>query len=294
MPMFSVPKSPKRGTFGLLFLLAICGVPRASAQSQFFCWVIQSSQSDPYAVAGQPAYFTALIDVPDKDHLARGLFAQYVEKKYSVRHHGYPYCTQLVGSNLQDEIERIKQQGGTAVMTDWTPGKHEALMADAAKNHAPPPPAPAAKRTPPPPLAAQTAYEKAMAAQRPHSVSQAQLAAAKAGAGITPATGQASGLSASTSEKYVFCESTGSPYRGTAQSHYYVTQVFAASAGHSHPQDAFKAYLHGAHPQEDISSSSCSTPGPRSAVESTRRSFMENERKMPNRAIVELAWQPKS
>lgn len=292
--------------FGFMFLFAICGAGRASAQSQFFCWVAEVPQSNPYAEEGEPAYFTALITARDKDQLARGLFAQYVETKYSVRHHGQPYCTQLThcpqgcqapgsDTNLQDRIEWVKQHGGKAIMTDWTPDKHAALMAEAAKNPVLPPSTAAEKKAPP--LAAQTAYEKAMAAQRPQAVSQAQLAAAsKAATPPKPSTTATAGTASapSTGEKYIFCESTGSPYRGKAQSHYYVTQIFPAPIGNTHPQDAFKAYLHGAHREEDISSSSCTHPGPKSAEESTRRSYIENQRTMPNRAIVELNWKPAS
>lgn len=292
----------------ICFLFVICGASRALAQRQFFCWVAETPQSNPYAEEGHPAYFTALINAQDKDQLARGLFAQYVEKKYSVGHHGPPYCTQLTQcpqgcqftpsatTNLQDRIGWVKQHGGSAIMTEWTPDKHEALMAEAEKNHAPPPPAIAAKKTPPPPLAAQDAYEKAMKAQRPQSVTDAQLAAATK----TPAAAHpddASAMRATTpaaAAKYQFCYTTGNPLHGSGQSHYYITQVFPVTAPDPHRGNAFEAYLRGQFRQDSIGGSSCSTPGPVNAEESARRSYIQSQSKMPNRAVLELNWKPES
>ena len=307
MATFTVGKSPRLGISGLLFLFAICGAQRASAQSQFYCWVAETPQSNPYAEEGHPAYFTALINARDKDSLASGLFAQYVEKKYSVRHHGPPYCTQLThcpqgcqssaGTNLQERISWVKQHGGTAIMTDWTPDKHQALMAEAAKNPVPAPAAVAEKKTPPP-SAAQTAYEKALAAQRPQTVSPEQLAAAAKTPASAPhpdgaPTARAMAPPPSV-EKYQFCYTTGSPSRGPGQSHYYVTQLFPVTAADPHRANAFETYLRGQFRQDSISGSSCSTPGPANAQESARRGYIENQRKIPNRAIVELTWKPAS
>lgn len=279
--------------------MAAAGSPPSPDQLRF-CWVSETSPADPYNNAGRPAYFTAMF-AADQDHAAAGgsLFAKYIEKKYSVPYHGPSYCSGGTTA-LQARIAYVKQHGGAAVMTDWTPDKHEALMAELAKNPpSPPPAAPVAKKTPPPPSAAQEAYEKAMAAQRPQSVSQAQLAAAAKtpapGSSRAPATPAAAAPSAGTTgEKYMFCYSTGSPYRGTASSHYYVTQVFPAPAGNSHPQNAFGAYLHGQYQRESISGHYCSTPASMSVAESTRRSYIENQRKIPNRVVVELNWKPTS
>jgi hypothetical protein len=289
----------------MCFLFVICGVPRALAQRQFFCWVAETPQSNPYAEEGHPAYFTALINAQDKDQLARGLFAQYVVKKYSVAHHGPPYCTQFThcpqgcqfsasaSTNLEDRIAWVKQHGGTATMTEWTPDKHEALMAEAAKNHAPP--AIPAKKTPPPPLAAQDAYEKAMKAQRPQSVTDAQLAAAaKTPQPMHPNETSTVPATTAAAAKYQFCYTTGSPLHGSGQSHYYVTKVFPVTAPDPHRGNAFEAYLRAQFRQDSIVGSSCSTPGPVNAEESTRRSYMENQSKIPNRAIVELNWKPES
>lgn len=281
----------------LFALVALCGAPHASAQA--YCYVGETSSTDPYNSDGRPVYFTVMPATYDQDHRAAsgGLFIRYVEKKYSVQHHGPSYCA---GAGMQERIAYFKAHGSTVVMTDWAPGKHEALMAELAKNPPPPPPtaAPAAKKNPPP-SEGQTAYEKALAAERPRSVTQEQLAAGTKTP--APSPNRASAIPASTApsagttaEKYSFCYSTGSPLRGPGQSHYYVTQLFPTSAADPRRGSAFGAYLHGQHPQESISSSWCSTPQARSTEESARRSYIENQRKIPNRAIVELTWKPAS
>lgn len=279
---FSVAKYLRRGVSGAVFLVAIFFVPRASAQLRSFCWVGETSGTDPYNSDGRPVYFTAMVATA-KDGMRRGLFVQYVEKKYGVQRHGAAYCTggtdtdNVVPREMEDSIARAKTHGSTVVMTGWTPDKHAALMAELAKNPPPAAGAPAAKNTPPPP-----------------PLSQPQPAApAKPAGSAKPATTTTWPASAP-GEKYIFCYSTGSPYRGPGQSHYYVTQVFSAPAGTSHPYDAFTAYLKERHYQENISGTTCSTPGRRDAEESTRRSYIGNQRKFPNRVIVELNWQPAS
>ena len=91
-------------------------------------------------------------------------------------------------------------------------------------------------------------------------------------------------------EMYVFCYSTGSPYRGTARSHYYITNVFSAS--NTRPDGQFGVYLRKLHPEED-NHAQCVLPGPMSSAESARRSNIEGERKyFPDREVVELNWKP--
>lgn len=256
--------------------------------------------SDPYNGNGKPTYFTAIISAPDRDHFMSGLFLQYVRKKYSPEYNSPPYCVYRVNGNLEERIAHVKQHGGTAVMTGWTPDKHGALMAELAKNPPPPPPAAAAQKSPARPRAALTAYEKALAAQRPQNVTRTQLAGAAVAtkpapphhAATIPVTSPAS---ASTSaENFQYCSSTGNPYRGTAQAHFYVTQIFPATAARPHPEGAFGIYLRSQHPQES-NYASCTRPGPLSTVEKTRRVNIDNYRKsFPNRAVVELSWNPKA
>jgi len=85
--------------------------------------------SDPYNGDGKPTYFTAIISATDSDHFMPGLFSQYIQKKYSPKYISPAYCTYLNNGNLEERIAYVKQHGGAAVMTGWTPDKHSALMA---------------------------------------------------------------------------------------------------------------------------------------------------------------------
>lgn len=271
----------------------------AAGSLRSYCYTGETSgATDPYNTAGRRVFFTALAPV-SRDAMRPELFRKYVEAKYGVLHDSYPACA---GGNdpqnqmihfVERDVANAKAAGSPVIMTEWTPDKHEALMAEAAKN---PAPAPAAvtspKKTPAPQLAEQSAYEKAMAAQRPQSVTQGQLAAVAKQAASAKAPETTAMSAPISSEKFMFCYTTGSPYRGTAQSHYYVTHVFPAPAANSRPYNKFAAYLKGQHRQEDISFPSCSTPGPRNTEESTRQSYIEVQRKFPNRAVVELDWTP--
>jgi hypothetical protein len=151
--------------------------------------------------------------------------------------------------------------------------------------------------TPTPAKPTQMSYEQALAARRPRTVTQEQLAAAAKT--VTPPAHRnrpsepAPTTATPTVDKYTFCYSTGSPYRGTAQSHYYVTGVFPASAN-AHFDGDFGSYLQQQHPQESHHAK-CVPPGPMSTAGRTRSSFIEGQRKsFPNRAIVELPWKPTS
>jgi hypothetical protein len=105
-----------------------------------------------------------------------------------------------------------------------------------------------------------------------------------------PAHAGAAPAAAAATETYVFCYSTGSPYRGTARSHYYVTAIFASS--NTHADGPFGVYLRKQHPDED-NHAQCTLPGPMSTLENTRRTNIEYERKsFPERDIVELNWKP--
>jgi hypothetical protein len=91
-------------------------------------------------------------------------------------------------------------------------------------------------------------------------------------------------------ETYVFCYSMGSPYRGTARSHYYITSVFASS--NAHADGPFGVYLHKQHPEED-NHAQCTSPGPMSTAENSRRTNIESMHKLfPERDVVELNWKP--
>ena len=298
MVTFSVARYSRTLVPGLLYVIAICGASHASAEMQGFCYIQETSMSDPYNGDGKPTYFTAIISATDSDHFMPGLFSQYIQKKYSPKYISPAYCTYLNNGNLEERIAYVKQHGGAAVMTGWTPDKHSALMAGLARNP-PPPPVAAAQKAPPHPLAAQTAYEKALAAQRPQNVAQARLGAAAKKLASAPLPNHAStvparstGSAGTSTQNYQFCSSTGNPYHGTAQAHFYVTQIFPATAASPHPEGAFGVYLRNQHPQES-NYASCTRPGPLSRVKSNHGTTIDNYRKsFPNRAVVELSWSP--
>lgn len=111
---------------------------------------------------------------------------------------------------------------------------------------------------------------------------------------VTPPPSQAHAAAAvaptPAAETYVFCYSMGSPYRGTAKSHYYITSVFASS--NAHADGPFGVYLHKLHPEED-NHAQCASPGPMSAAENARRTNIESIRKLfPERDVVEVNWKP--
>ncbi|HEX8713688.1 MAG TPA: hypothetical protein VF730_17565 [Terracidiphilus sp.] len=200
-----------------------------------YCYTGETSDTDPYNSAGRRVFFTAIISV-ERDAVRRDLFRKYVEKKYGVLHDSYPTCAggydpqnQMIHF-MERDVANAKEHGSTVVMTEWTPDKHEALMAEAEKNPAPAPFAASAPKKSPAPVAAQSAYEKALAAQRPQNVTQAQLEAASKQAAPARSPGTAAPYVTTPVQRFMFCYSSGRPYRGTAQSHYYVTQVFPPPA----------------------------------------------------------------
>ena len=107
---------------------------------------------------------------------------------------------------------------------------------------------------------------------------------------VAPAPAPAHSAVAPEAETYAFCYSTGRPYHGTTQAHYYVTSIFTASTPHS--DGPFSLYLRKQHPGEN-NQAQCVSPGPLSTVENSRRVYIENERKsFPDRDVVELNWKP--
>jgi hypothetical protein len=255
-------------------------------------------------MGGDTSYFSDIFLAPGKDADAVSqAFSQMLATKYGYT--GRVSCplafkTAEALKQLQNQHKpyaaQRAQQGRKIVETGWTYKGAPSLSTAEPPASTEAPPA-AVSNTPK--SAAPSAYEQALAAQRPRSVSQAQLAAAANTPAPNPNRPSTTPIAAApsagtTGEKYTFCYSTGSPYRGTAQSHYYITQPFPAPPAGSHPQDALQAYLRGQHRQESITGSTCSTPAPMSVTESTRRSNIENQRSIPNRAIVQLAWKPAS
>jgi hypothetical protein len=238
------------------------------------------------------AWYPSTQNPPQK---ARDYFGEFITKNYGPAYSPscvrYPDDPATAEANRQIKLDEYRKMNAhrhpplRVVEVDWVPPAAPASSV-------------AAAAAPPPAKPAQTTYEQALAAQRPRSVSQEQLKAAAKSPAPASHPNQSNAVptptpGASTAERYTFCYSIGSPYRGTAQSHYYVTKVFPAAAN-AHPDGDFGRYLQQQHPQED-NHAKCVPPGPMSTAERSRSTSIEGQHKsFPNRAIVELTWQPKS
>ena len=201
-------------------------------------------------------------------------FTQYLNTKYGYK--GSANCTVAYKAyttvpKLQEQYNAVvaqwRSQGKKIVETGWTNNGAAALTTGA-------PDGPVAPVSTTPKAHVPDPDDQPMVAKK----------------NVTPPPAMAHSATAPSDETYVFCFSTGSPYRGTAKSHYYVTGIFAAS--NSHADGPFGVYLHKQHPNEG-NQAQCILPGPMSTVENTRRTYIENEHKsFPDRDVVELNWKP--
>jgi hypothetical protein len=239
-------------------------------------------------VPGETVYFSAIFSFPDtRGNYARFEFGQYLGKKSSIAQWSAPSCTTALdrdrgqmNAELQRQVALFRNQGVSVVMTDWTRDTHAALMAELAKNPPPAASAPAPQSAPPSP--AQGAFERALEAQRPRS-NTPPAPAAGATAPAVPGGGAAA-------QRFTFCSATGTPYRGTAQPHYYVTQIFpASSSSENQLANTFQRYLAQQHRQEEIGHAACPT-GPRNTVETNRGGQITGARDNYKQAVVELNW----
>jgi len=160
------------------------------------------------------------------------------------------------------------------VETGWVPGM--TASADLSKPAATPAKSPV-----------MSAYEQAMIAQKPKSVSGAALQ--KSINAANPAASSAAGKPKAAPEMYAYCSGTGSPRNGGGNSTHYVSTFFPGGAN-TRPVALFATYISHAHPQESIVSVGCSTPQPKESLEPNRRQAMEGDRKYG--AVVEVKWDP--
>ena len=157
--------------------------PQAAASHEF-CSV--NFPAMPNYNKAQPTYYTAIFPIPDQDATYGALFAEYIAKKYSIQQYSGGACSHSNGSvsvlekAMETQIGNAKEFGATNIMrTEWTPDKHQALMAELAKNPPAKPASTAPATTPSPsPSPATDAQQKAIAAQKPAS-NGASSAAAK-------------------------------------------------------------------------------------------------------------------
>lgn len=291
-----------------LAMIACSGAALAQGQFSPGYYICES-------MGGDTSYFSDIFLGPGDMAVVTEAFKQMLAAKYGYTNRvtcPLAFKTAATLKQMQDQHKpytaQRAQQGRKIVETGWTYGGAPSLSAGsphtepANGNTAELPPAyggvPSAL-TPD----AQSAYERAVEAQRPRSVSQAQLASAAKIPAPDPnhaSTTQTTRVMPSppsngtTAWEYTFCSSTGSPYRGTAPSHYYITGIFPVTTANAHPEGAFGRYLRTQHPQEQHNTN-CVPPGPIGTVENSRRMNMENNRKsFPDRTIVELPWKPTS
>jgi hypothetical protein len=237
--------------------------PKSNASEHellWWCFALVGSSNTMYVTKGFQYPLTLNTQPADK------YFGEFIRKTY-----GSPYSPTCQGGRTdavqlergrQDMLRNFTRNPRIHIVeVEWMPPSPTQAAPAAVATHAAPP-----KPT-------QMTYEQALEAERPHSMSPAPTS-----------------NSAANAKTYTFCYSTGSPYRGTAKSHYYATGIFAAS--NSHADGPFGVYLHKQHPDED-NHAQCILPGPMSTVENTRRTYIENEHKsFPNQDIVELSWKP--
>jgi hypothetical protein len=206
-------------------------------------------------------------------------FMQYLKTKYGYT--GAASCsveykaTTTIAHMQQSHNAMVAQwrsQGKKIVETGWTYNGAPALTGPAPSGPVAPAAAKPQTRVPDP-------DDQPVAVKK--NVAQASAPAHAAAAPPSAA--------APAAETYVFCYSTGSPYRGTARSHYYVTAIFASS--NSHADGPFGVYLRKQHPDED-NHAQC-TSGSMSTLENSRRTNIESMHKLfPDRDVVELNWKP--
>ncbi|HKW17071.1 MAG TPA: hypothetical protein VJO35_06140 [Terriglobales bacterium] len=139
----------------------------------------------------------------------------------------------------------------------------------------------------PPPSPAMSAYEKAMMAQKPKSVSGAALQHSINAA--NPAASSAAKPSSAPSQMYAFCAGTGDPRNGGGHSTYYITKPFPAGPN-TRPVALFTTYISHAHPRENIRGISCTDPQALDLQESGRLHLIDLQRKIGS--VVELKWDP--
>lgn len=209
-------------------------------------------------------------------------FLAYIQKQYGYHSSSsYPvYCQggagegDLAGARdlLHSRFAQVK-----FVETGWKPG----MLATADKSSE-------AKPATPPSSAAQTAYERAMAAQRPATSSASRVDAA----GV-PISGNSAATDTS-GQKYSYCYTIGSlPHAPSeaARSNYYVSPVFAAGPA-SAPAPTFQKMLQAAHPQVQIQTATCSKPQSLAATQTSRNNEIAARKNNPYITTVEVNWKP--
>lgn len=188
-----------------------------------------------------------------------GEFHAFIQKTYGQNvsdycpaQYGEPSLLTAARQHDLDDFRRTTPRTRTLniVDVDWKPTPDAVAAAPA--------PQPAAA-TPTPAL---DAYQQALAAQRPRGVAAAQT---------------------------MFCSADGAQRGGGGKAQIYVSKVFAAGST-TQAASAFQSYLSGAHPEVIVSPATCRSAPDADTVQGTRQEYLDTQRKIPTRTVVEVDW----
>lgn len=272
-------------------------------------WVYKGPESSPAATqaatsgqyvlcfsdAGQsPLYLSGDIHIPEppttinqtlgsasarKIDQLRSEFLAFIQKQYGYQSHSsYPAScqgNQLVPRDVTATRDRLRSRFPQLkfVETGWVPGI--TATSDLSKPAAAPAASPA-----------MSAYEQAMMAQRPKSVSGAALQQSMKAA--NGAASSAAAKPAATTALYAFCGGSVTPRTG-GHTTYYMTRLFSATPS-MQPMALFSTWLSHAHPHDQTGGISCSSPQTMNSLEPSRQHAMEIQRKAFT--VVEVTWNP--
>ena len=88
---------------------------------------------------------------------------------------------------------------------------------------------------------------------------------------------------------YVYCYASGKPTSGSGKQHFYMSQLIQVTANERLNQD-FQAFVHGAHPGENITAS-CSGAVPLEDARKGRQTALDLRRKQTAAFdVIEVDW----
>ena len=263
-----VPKAPKPGRGGLpMYGFCFANVPGMIGYNK-----------------ARPTYITPVFETPGGNQYGAPL-GEYLARKYSIQPWPTAACSSLniPASEMepfrQKKMAQAKDQGAPSVIeTEWTYDKHQALMAEIAKNApAQPAPTPAAAAKKPVP------DDDAAPPAKPTPAPVTAKPPASAPSPQSPPQGPA---------MYSYCYAYGNPTQrptGPVKQHFYITQPFQLAMS-DRPNMAFQSFLHDAHPGENISAS-CSGPVPLDAAQKNRQTVLDLRKKQTATFdVVEVDW----
>ena len=259
------------------------GLGSTSAERSIFCWTI----TPDYIV-----YMSKLADLPAAVISSRlsQQFDAFTAKTYGTTPGGRCQVTMPDEGNRlrQAEIDQLRKGSARVkfVEFDWSPTAEPTAA----------PAKPAAPTTAAP--SAQDAYEKALAAQRPRSNTEATSPAKPATPSPAPAAATSTAPArpagaAASANLYAYCyaNSTQRPSSGPVQQHFYVTPIFPV-APDANVSEAFQNFMRSEYPTENVGRPSCTNGIPQNNADAARRGMLAGRRGTPNVTVTELTWKP--